>query len=85
MKNLSCLWDRRANHGYTLFFPLTTIVIPCCCIMVFYIKIFLFIKNSKKRVNPNGGTVNIKSEKKNSQIEVAKGLFGAFSLFTLCW
>ena len=87
---LSCLWDRRANHGYTLFFPLTTIVFPCCGILFCYYKIFMFVKESKKRVAQSNGSTDGSANKnnlknKNSQIEIAKGLFSAYALFTLCW
>ena len=78
---LSCLWDRRADHGYTLFFPITSIVIPCGIVAVCYFKIFRFVIKSKNRVAANGG----KKTDLSQSIKIAKGLFGSFALFTLCW
>ena len=88
INTLSCLWDRRASHSYSLFFPLTTIVIPSICILVFYIRIYLFVRESKKKIFSTKEKDNkIKTHSKTSklQINVAKGLFSAFALFTLCW
>ncbi len=72
---LSCLWDRAASHGYTLFMPLVSIVLPSVLVFIFYLKIFIFVLDSKRKTTKN----------LNAQIHIAKGLFGSFALFASCW
>ena len=83
----SCLWDRKASHGYTLFFPLTTIIIPCCCVLFFYLKIYLCVIKSKRRVQSYDSN-SFQMQAKNNirkHIQISKGLFSSFALFTISW
>ena len=75
---LSCLWLRASNHGYTLFMPITGMLLPPFIVMFFYIKIYLKVRNPKK-------ITNSLSKSKSRQIHVAKGLFAAFAVFLLAW
>ena len=87
---ISCLWDHKAAHSYTIFFPIITILIPCILVFCFYLKIYLYVKRSKIRVH----SINTDSIPKTrlqtrsnikSQVDIAKGLFSAFALFTISW
>jgi hypothetical protein len=61
---------------------MSSIVIPCVAILFCYIRIFLHSYRSKKKMNANGSIA--KSHHCHS-LRLAKGLFAAFLLFTVCW
>ncbi len=93
------MWNRLASHSYSIFFPMSSIVIPCICILFCYIRIFIFARKAKARVAQGAhdlsGTVKIthgsgkKGRKSNDDfkrsLKLAKGLFASFLLFTICW
>ena len=35
-KTLNCVWDRLASQSYSIFFPMSSIVIPCIIILICY-------------------------------------------------
>ena len=80
-KTLNCVWDRLASQSYSIFFPMSSIVTPCCLILFFYVRIFLFANKNKLKVT----TANSKTKKLSKSLRVAKGLFASFLLFALCW
>lgn len=103
LKLLFCVWNRLANHGYSIFFPVTvsiyltknywnfnkkyfkTIILPSCMVFYFYMKIFLFVRQSKSRISPNSIIVKNSLIENKQSIKVAKGLFLSFMLFVSCW
>nr|QVK45856.1 G protein-coupled receptor [Proales similis] len=79
LKTLNCVWNRLASQSYSIFFPMSSIIIPCVCIFFCYLKIFMFASKIKNRVAGSH-----KSDLKRS-LKIAKGLFASFMLFTVCW
>jgi hypothetical protein len=51
-------------------------------ILFFYIKTFIFARNSRNKVSPE---VKTNLQEINYSIRIAKGLFGSFFLFAICW
>jgi hypothetical protein len=82
LKTLSCLWDRLASRSYSIFFPTFCILLPCCLIAFFYIRIFSFATNARLRA-----TVNTRKQQNEIKISfrIAKGLFWSYFLYTICW
>ena len=76
---LSCLWLRASNHGYTLFMPITGMLLPPCIVMFFYIKIFLKVRSAKRQIQ------NKTNNQGSTQVRIAKGLFAAFTVFLVSW
>lgn len=79
---LTCLWNRHKSHSYTIFFPMTTIVIPCCLIAYWYTRIFLHAYSSKRKIASKGDK---SSSSMSKSLHIAKGLFGSYFLFTISW
>ena len=61
---------------------MSSIVIPCLAILFCYIRIFLHSNRSKKKMIRNG---SITRSRHRHSLRLAKGLFAAFMLFTVCW
>ncbi|CAF0992446.1 unnamed protein product [Brachionus calyciflorus] len=82
-KTTSCIWNRLKSHSYSIFFPTSSILFPSVFILICYVRIFVFAKNSRKKV------MNLSKENKkkgfNKSVKLAKGLFCSFMLFTACW
>lgn len=76
VKTLSCLWKRVGTRSYVIFFVTTCIMLPCAAILYFYTRIFYFAFKSKARLH----NANVRES-----LRIAKGLFAAFFLFSLCW
>ena len=76
-KTLSCLWNRLASQSYSIFFPMSSIIVPCLAILYCYVRIFIYSHRSKVRSH---ATNNI-----NQSLRLAKGLFISFMLFFVCW
>ncbi|CAF0837503.1 unnamed protein product [Brachionus calyciflorus] len=85
LKTLNCVWNRLASFSYTLFFPLSSIVIPCVLIAVCYIRIFMYSRTAKLKVAPSEKSGKSKSNDFKKSLKIAKGLFASFMLFTACW
>ena len=80
-KTLNCVWDRLASQSYSIFFPMSSIVTPCICILFFYVRIFVFASKTKLKVT----TTNSKTRDLSKSLRIAKGLFASFVSFTVCW
>ena len=52
-KTLSCVWDRTADFSYTLFFATVGVVFPVVLISICYLKIYLYVKQQKRKVRNN--------------------------------
>ena len=79
---LNCVWDRTANHGFTILFAIFAIIAPCSCISFFYILIFVYTRKSKHRV---ANFITNKRRYSERSIRMAKGLFASFLMFGICW
>ena len=81
-KTLSCVWDRTADLSYSMFFSLAGVAFPVILISICYLKIFLFVRSSKKKVAGTEGKV--KKERRES-MRLARSLFIIFVVFAVCW
>lgn len=85
-KTRSCVWDRTADFSYTLFFALVGVVLPLIVISVCYARIFLFVRQAKKRIAQSGDQSDLKQKKeRQDSIKLARTLFIIFVVFTICW
>ena len=50
-----------------------------------YMKIFLFAMRSKMNINKHSQTGKKGSQHLKTSLRIAKGLFGSFIIFALCW
>ena len=81
-ETLSCAWDRLASQSYSIFFPMSSIVIPGILIMICYLRIFLFARESSNKIAQMNK--NSSSDFRRS-FKIAKGLFVSFMIFLVCW
>ena len=89
-KTQSCVWDRTADYSYTLFFCIVAIATPIALISICYLKIFLYVRASKKRVAKllqfNSNLVDKPTVKRMKEsMKLARTLFAIFVAFALCW
>ncbi len=86
-KLLACAWNRLASHSYSIFFSTSSILIPCSCVFVCYLRIFYYVKSSSRKVDANrsNNILVLKTNERNKSIRLAKSLFSSFILFVLCW
>ena len=59
-----------------MFLIILSIIVPCIAIFLFYVRIFYYSYKSNQRSN----TLSAKKS-----LNLAKGLFASFMLYTLCW
>ena len=72
-ETLNCMWNRLASRSYSIFFPLSSIIIPCFIILYFYLSIFIYAVRSHSRANQRNGNLIY-------SLRVAKGLFVSYLL-----
>ena len=60
-KSLECIWDRMADHNYTIVFAIVMVLIPIFVTGLSYIRLFLFVRKSKLKIH-NHGKNNLKTE-----------------------
>jgi hypothetical protein len=77
-KKLLCQWNRGLDAAYSYTFILIALFSQTVVILFFYLKIFLYAHNSKKKA------MGDKFELSHT-IRIAKGLFGSYFLFMVCW
>jgi hypothetical protein len=73
-----CMWNRLANHSYTIFFASVSIFIPCLLILIAYLRIFFYAHKSRRNIKSN-------SDEISHSVKIATSLFASFALFTMCW
>jgi len=73
-----CMWNRLANHSYTIFFASVSIFIPCFLILIAYLRIFFYAHKSRRNIKSN-------SDEISHSVKIATSLFASFALFTMCW
>ncbi|RNA16468.1 melatonin receptor type 1B-B-like [Brachionus plicatilis] len=85
LKTLNCVWNRLASFSYSLFFPLSSIVVPCILIAICYLRIFIYSSKIKSKVLASESSGKRKSSDLRKSLRIAKGLFASFTLFAACW
>lgn len=85
-KSFICVYDRLADLSYTLFFCLGGIAFPIVVISICYLKIFLFVRASKKKLTSEQGTGGgLTSKESQASVKLARTLFFIFAIFVICW
>ena len=85
LQTLSCAWDRLASQSYSIFFPMSSIILPCIVTMICYMRIFIYARNASNKIaEKNSKKKDSLSDLKRS-VRIAKGLFASFMLFVICW
>lgn len=79
-KALECMWDRRLSPSFTIFFS-SIVILTIIVILISYMRIFLFFRNSKRRV----AVTNASNSSNNSTMRLARSLFCIFIAFVVCW
>ncbi|CAF0949702.1 unnamed protein product [Brachionus calyciflorus] len=77
-KVLSCMTDRTQSQEFGFFYIFCYVSVPCLCILICYIKIFVFVRKYSGKVKMNGT-----NHKRN--IQLAKSLFASFITYFICW
>lgn len=78
------MWNRLASNSYSIFFPITSIVLPCLVIFILYMAIFVYVSRSKSRVIKHL-TTDRRIKQQVVTLKIAKGLFFSYVIFTACW
>lgn len=79
-KSLECIWDRMATYYYTVAFSVVLVWIPVTITGIFYIKIYITVRKSTKKITEVTCTNhNLKS------IKLARTLFFIYLIFSCCW
>ena len=86
----ACIWDRTADYSYTLFISIAGIGAPIVLIAICYLKIFLYVHASKKRLSQSKyvcvNLIDSQSMKRMGEsMRLARTLFAIFVVFTCCW
>lgn len=87
-KSLECIWDRMATFSYTVVFSVTLVWIPCLIIGVCYLKLYLFVRRHKKKVNNHrSGITNlvVPTIPSKPQPQLGKTFVLIYAVFVICW
>ena len=87
-KSLECIWDRMANFSYTVVFSVTLVWIPCLIIGVCYLRLFLFVREHRKKVLKKKQEVIshiVPSNPKKTRPQLAKTFMLIYAVFITCW
>eukprot|EP00057_Strongylocentrotus_purpuratus_P012781 XP_011667255.1 PREDICTED: melatonin receptor type 1B-A-like [Strongylocentrotus purpuratus] len=50
VKKMGCSFDRLGHYGYTFYFIGMGVVIPLCLVLFCYIRVFIFVRESERRI-----------------------------------
>ena len=75
----TCIFDHKIIKPATYFFSISLMVIPCFCIMYFYLHIFAATLKAKLNISDEKRLQRVKKS-----LQISKGLFASFIVFTLC-
>ena len=84
-KSFICVYDRMADLSYTLFFVFGGIVFPITVIAICYIRIFMFVRASKRKVATDQGKGSDLGKDRKASVKLARTLFFIFAVFVACW
>ncbi|XP_030845478.1 melatonin receptor type 1B-B-like [Strongylocentrotus purpuratus] len=51
VKKMGCSFDRLGHYGYTFYFIGMGVVIPLCLVLFCYIRVFIFVRESERRIH----------------------------------
>ena len=81
-KSLNCTFDRLA-YSYTLFFVAAGVGIPVALIAYCHYKLYVFVKESEKRVA--GKATGLSSKDRSKSVRLARTLSVIFVAYVTCW
>lgn len=86
-KALGCVWDRTADLSYSIFFSCTAVGLPLFMISTCYVKIFMHVRDSKRKIAAMSKAVagSKLMKERNESIQLARSLFIIFVVFFVCW
>lgn len=84
-KSLECIWDRMATYYYTVAFSITLVWIPSLTIGLFYLRIFLFVRQHRRRIAAQTKQMRNQPSKSKNAAQLAKTLFVIYAVFVTCW
>lgn len=87
LKTLGCSFDRLISLSYTIFLSITALYIPLLLILFCYVKIFLFVRRSRRQIVKKAiSNSKDKSKKaKTDEVRLARTFFIVFVSFLVCW
>lgn len=53
-KSLECIWDRMADHNYTIVFAVAIVLLPIVVTGLAYLKLYLHVTKSRKKIHNHG-------------------------------
>ncbi|KAK3594789.1 hypothetical protein CHS0354_037797 [Potamilus streckersoni] len=81
-KAVLCIWDRMANHTFTIVFSIVLVWVPMILIGVCYSLIFYYVYQHQKHMR----TYAINNPlQKQVKVKVGKTFFIVYAVFSVCW
>lgn len=84
-RSLECIWDRMATYYYTVAFSIVLVWIPSLTIGLFYLRIFLFVRQHQRRVSSKKKQIRGQPSKTKTTWQLARTLFVIYAVFVTCW
>ena len=69
-KSLECIWDRMANHNYTIVFAVVMVLIPIAVIGLSYIRLYMHVRRSKMKFHRHDNSTDPRSQASASVIQL---------------
>ena len=88
-KSLECIWDRMADHPYTVVYSVTLVWIPCIVIGICYLRLYCFVSENKKKLLHHkirslaGSPASLVPQ--TSNLKLAKTFILIYVVFVTCW
>jgi hypothetical protein len=79
-----CFWESFLSKNNSLEILIFSICMPCFVIMLFYIRIFVFVTVTRSHLKSENYVTQRKKIKSKS-LKIAMSLFASFSLFAISW
>ena len=98
-KMLECIWNRLHSRSFTIFFSAFIVATPVVVISYSFLRIFLYVRSSRKRVaslamessvdngnkTSNSITSTATAKAQRSSVHLALTLGVIFAVFVVCW
>nr|AKQ63072.1 orphan G-protein coupled receptor 64 [Platynereis dumerilii] len=84
-KMLECIWNRLHSLSYTIFFSTCVVFTPVVIISFSYLKIFLHVRASRRKVATMAGANAATKKQEQSSLKLARSFFIIFMIFVGCW
>lgn len=88
LKTLGCSFDRLLSFPYVIFLSIAALWLPLSLIMFCYLKIYLYVRNSRRQLAKTMNTLTKDKKKQKRQkedVHLARTFFIVFLSFLLCW